>query len=211
MEQIPQSMHAECQECDDETLHKTLKGRMRGKKKLEMVLKCTECGKVHEEVLEAVGQVQVRLIISRGDLSEKVSAEFPADWELAIGDEFMHDDERLQISGIEVDGKRVQKAGISQVQTLWTINFDMARVKVSINRDGRTKSIELEVDPEEEFEVGSEITVDDIPVEIHSIKLKSHSIRRGTAEARDIKRIYCTDKRPVRRRRSQNRKPAGRR
>ena len=207
MEQIPQSMHAECPDCDDETLHKTLKGRMRGKKKLEMLLKCTKCGKVHEEVLEAISQVPVRMIISRGDKSEKIRAEFSADWELAIGDEFMHEDERLQISGIEVDGQRVENASISQVKTLWTINFDMAKVKISINRDGKTKSLEIEVDPEEVFEVESIIEVDGMKAKIHSIKLTNRSTRKGTAVARDIKRIYCTDPRPPSQKKSKPRKP----
>ena len=207
MEQIPQSMHAECPDCNDETLHKTLKGRMRGKKRLEMLLKCTKCGKVHEEVLEAVGQVSVRMIISRGDKSEKSSTTFSADWELAVGDEFMHEDERLQISGIEVDGRRVEHANISQVQTLWTINYDMAKIKVSINRDGKTKSLELEVDLDEEFEVDSVIEVDGMKVKVHSIKLGNRSIRRGSAAARDIKRIYCTDPRPPSQRKSKPRKP----
>ena len=202
MEQIPQSIHAECPECDDETLHKTLKGRMKGKKKLEMLLKCTVCGKVHDEVLEAVSQVPVRMIISRGDKSEKISTTFQADWELSVGDEFMYEDERLQVSGIEVDGRRVENANITQVQTLWTINFDMAKVKVSINRDGKTKSIEIEVDPEEEFEVDSVIEVDGMKVKVHSIKLNNRSIRRGTAAARDIKRVYCTDPRPPAQRRT---------
>lgn len=198
MNQIPQSIHAECPECRDETLHRTIKGRMKGKKRLEMVLKCTVCGKVHEEALEAVGQIPVRMIISRGEKSEKVQAEFPEDWELAVGDEFMHEDERLLIKGIEVDGRHVENAVIKDVQTLWTINYDTARVRVSVNRGGRTKSLELEVEPGEEFEVGAEIEIDGMPVMIHSIKLENRTIRRGTATAGNIVRVYCTDKRPPR-------------
>ncbi len=194
-------MHWECPECDEETLHKTLKGRTQGKKKLELVLKCSSCGNVHKEILEALDDIKVRMIISRGDVSEKAQGEFPEDWVLAIDDEFMHDEERLKVTGLEVDGKRVEKAPVKTIQTLWTINFDLARVKVSINRDGRTRSLDLEVDPEEEFTVGTRIEIDGIEYEIHSIKLKHRSIRRGTAEARDILRVYCTDQRPPPRRR----------
>lgn len=198
MNQIPQSMQTECPDCDDETLHKTLKGRFKGKKQLEMVLKCSKCGKVHEELLEAVSQIPVRMIISRGNKSEKIRVEFPADWDLAVGDEFMHEDERLLVKGIDVAGRRVEAANIKDVQTLWTINYDMAKLKISINRDGKTKSLELEVDLEEEFEVDSEIEIDGSKVTIHSIKLENKRLRRGTATARDIVRVYCTDKRPVR-------------
>ena len=205
MQQIPQTIHSECPECGEETLHKTLKGRMKGMNKLEMVLKCSECGNVHKEILEAVAQISVRMIISRGETSERVPTQLPGDWTMKVGDEFMHDEERLQVTGIEKEGRRVDSCPVKDIQTLWTINFDTVSLKVSVNRDGRTKPLELEVDPEEEFEVGTEIEIDDLPLEIHSIKLKTHSIRRGSAEARDIVRIYCTDKRPVKKRRG--RKP----
>ena len=196
--QIPQSMQAECPECGEETQHRTLKGRMKGKKRLEMVLKCGQCGKVRDEVLELIGKTPVRMIISRGQESEKTSVEFPADWVLSVGDEFMHEDENLQVTGIESGGKRVKSAPVGEIKTLWTMNFDQAKVKVAINRHGRTKSVELYVDPDEEFEIGSEITIDGVPVTIHSIKLQEKRIRRGTANAREIVRVYCTDSRPSR-------------
>ena len=198
MKQIPQSMQAECPECDDETLHKTLKGRFKGKKQLDLVLKCTKCGKVREETLETVSQIPVRMIISRGDISERVATKFPADWGLAVGDEFMHDDERLLVKGIESGGQRVETCMVKDIKTLWTVNFDMAKIKVSINRNDITRSLELEVDLDEEFLVESEIEVDGVMVTIHSIKLHNKRIRRGTAVARDIVRVYCTDKRPSR-------------
>ncbi|MFO7618966.1 MAG: HVO_0476 family zinc finger protein [Thermoplasmata archaeon] len=196
---IPASMNLECADCGEETLHKTLKGRLEGKK-LKMVLKCSKCGKVGNHVLESIGQIQLRMIISRGDVSERTTAEFPSDWGFAVGDEFMHEDERLQVTGIEVGGVRVEAASVGEVQTLWTKNFDQARVRISVNRHGHTQSLEILTDPEEEFTVESEIDVDGIPVKIHSIKTADAHLRRGSAPARDIVRIYCTDTRPSRRR-----------
>ena len=198
MKQIPRSMQLECPDCDEETLHKTLKGHFRGKKRLELILKCSKCGRVHEEVLETVSQIPVRMIVSRGEVSQRIATEFPADWELAVGDEFMHEEEHLLIKGIESGGRRVERCSVKDIQTLWTINYDVAKVKVSINRAGQTRPLELEVDLEEVFEVDSEIEVDGAQVTIHSIKLKDKRIRRGTAIARNIVRIYCTDKRPSR-------------
>ncbi len=198
MKQIPQSMQSECPDCDDETLHKTLKGRFKGKKQLELVLKCSKCSKVHEEVLETVSQIPVRMIISRGEVSQRVATKFPADWEISVGNEFMHEDERLLVKGIECGGRRVEICPVKNIQTLWTINYDMAKLKVSINRDGKTRSLELEVSLDEEFEIDSEIEVDGVKVTIHSIKLEDKRLRRGTATARDIVRVYCTDKRPIR-------------
>jgi len=197
--QIPASMTIECPECGDEILHKTLKGRHEGKK-LKLVLKCTKCGKIRNEVIESVSQVQVRMIISRHDASERTTVNFPSNWGLAVGDEFMHEDERLMVTGIEVKGARVEAAAIGEIQTLWTKNFDQARVRISVNRRGRTHSIEIMTDPDEEFTIDSVIDVDEIPVRIHSIKTSDAHLRRGSALAREIVRIYCTDIRQARER-----------
>lgn len=191
-------MTVECPECDEETLHKTLKGRFEGKK-LKLVLKCSKCGKVRDEVMETVGSVTIRMIVSRGDASERTTAEFPADWGFVVDDDFMHGDERLLVTGIEVKGVRVNKAVVGDIQTLWTKNFDQFRVRISINRRGRTHSMDILTEPEEEFTIESEIDLDGIPVRIHSIKTKDEHMRRGSAVARDIVRIYCTDIRPSRR------------
>ncbi|MDO9537818.1 MAG: HVO_0476 family zinc finger protein [Thermoplasmata archaeon] len=197
MKQIPQSMTLECPECDGETLHKTLKGRYEGKR-LKLVLKCSKCDNIRNEIIESVGQISVRMIVSRSDVSEKTTAQFPADWDMTVGDEFMHEDERLQVSGIEVAGARVEGANVKEIKTLWTKNFDQARVRISINRHGRTRSLEMLTDLEEVFTIESEIDVDGMPVKIHSIKTKNNHVRRGTVAARDVVRIYCTDTRPMR-------------
>ena len=195
---VPASMRLDCPDCGEETLHKTLKGRSEGKK-LKLVLKCAGCGSVRDEVVEVAGQVQIRMIVSRGDSSQRMAADFPADWDFAVGDDFMHEDERLLVTGIEVNGARVEGANVREIQTLWTKNFDQSRVRISVNRHGHTRSLDILTDPEEEFAVGSDIDVDGVPVNIHSIKTGETHLRRGSAPARDIVRIYCTDARPARR------------
>jgi len=196
--QIPASMNAECPDCGEETLHRTLKGRMAGKKRLELVLKCSKCGKVRNEVLQAARQANVKIIISRDDVSERTTTGLPLDWTLSIGDQFMHGEENLLVTGIEVMGRKVKSAKTGEIQTLWAKNFDQVRVKIAINRHGRTFSTEILTDPEEEFTVEDEMEIDDVPVKIHSIKLNDRTIRRGSATAGDIVRVYCTDSRPPR-------------
>ncbi len=191
---VPASIHVDCPECETDTLHRTLKGRFSGKKKLDMVLKCTECGRVHEERFEMADQIPVRSIISRSDKSEKIQIELSSDWAITVGDELMHQDERLLVTGIEVDGMRVNSAAVGDIQTLWTKNFDTVDVHVSVNRRGKTKSVVIVADPDDEFEVGSEIEIDGRPVFVHSIKMGDRKIRKGTATAREIVRVYCTDK-----------------
>jgi len=195
---IPASMHSDCEECDAETLHRTLKGRFAGKKKLDMVLKCSECGNVKEERFELASKVQVRLIISRGDESSRTTMEMQSDWVMTVGEELMHEDERLLVTGIEVDERRVNSASANNIQTLWTKNFDTVQIHVSINKRGRTTALLIDAVPEEEFSVGDDIEIDGRPAFIHSIKTTEKKIRIGTVQVRDIVRIYCTDKRGMR-------------
>jgi len=191
-------MNAECPECGQETLHKTLKGRMAGKKRLELVLKCTKCGHVRAEAMTAARHADVKIIISRDEVSERTTTRLPLDWTLSVGEEFMHGDENLLVTGIEVKGRKTNSAKTGEIQTLWAKNFDQVRVKIAINRHGRTVSAEIMAHPEDEFTVEDEMEIDDVPVKIHSIKLTDRRIRRGSASARDIVRVYCTDSRPPR-------------
>ncbi len=192
---VPASINAKCSECGNETLHRTLKGRFAGKKKLDMVLKCSECGNVHEETFGLAGQVRFRLIISRGNESERSQMEMPSDWVVSVDDELMHEDEKLLVTGIEAGGKRVRSAKADAVETLWTKNYDTIQVHVSVNRRGHTRALVIDAAPEEAFEVGSDIEINGKHVLVHSIKTQERKMRQGTAQARDIVRIYCTDKR----------------
>ena len=191
-------MQLECSKCGAETLHRTLKGRFAGKKKLDMVLKCSECGNVHEERFGLASQVEFRLIISRGNDSERSQMEMRSDWVVSMGDEFMHEDEKLLVTGIEAGGKRVRSAKADAVETLWTKNYDTIQVHVSVNWRGHTRALMIDTGPEEEFEVGSDIEIDGRSVLVHSIKTHERKMRQGIALARDIVRVYCTDKRSQR-------------
>ena len=167
--QIPASMQIECSKCGTETLHRTLKGRFAGKKKLDMVLKCSECGNVHEERFELASQVEFRLIISRGNESERSHMEMPSDQTVSVGDEFMHQDEKLLVTGIEAGGKRVRTANADALETLWTKNFDTIQVHVSVNRRGHTKAMVIDTGREVEFEVGSDLVIVGRSMMVHSI------------------------------------------
>jgi uncharacterized Zn finger protein len=159
-----------------------------------MVLKCSQCERVHEENFELIGQTAVRTIISRGEESERVSMELSSDWSVTVGEQLMHQDEKLLVTGIEVGGRRVKTAAVKDIQTLWAKNFDTIVLNFSVNRRGRTRALKIPVDPDEEFEVGADIEVDGKPVFIHSIKTDTNRLRKGTATAREILRVYCTEK-----------------
>lgn len=149
---------------------------------------------MHDETFKFVGQTAVRTIISRGDVSERISMEISSDWLITVGDEFMHKDERLLVTGIEVGGKRVNSSVAGEIQTLWTKNYDTIDLDVSVNFRGRTKALKITVAPEDEFEVGADMEIDSRPVFIHSIKTENKRMREGTATANEIVRIYCTEK-----------------
>ncbi|KYK26427.1 MAG: hypothetical protein AYK23_03035 [Candidatus Proteinoplasmatales archaeon SG8-5] len=88
----------------------------------------------------------------------------------------------------------IESACGKDIQTLWAKNFDTIDLNLSVNRRGRTRSLKITVDPDDEFEVGADIEIDGKLVFIHSIKTDTKRVRKGTAIAREILRVYCTEK-----------------
>jgi uncharacterized Zn finger protein len=112
---------------------------------------------------------------------------------VAVGDEFDLDDGRhVQITYIELpDGSRKKKVPATEVKALWVKAFGVLMVKVSVNDYKKTYPMLCEAEPDDEFTVGMFMHFDLWDCVIHAIKTKDRLLRKGTAEARDIVRIYA--------------------
>ncbi|MDR3075649.1 MAG: hypothetical protein LBU30_06435, partial [Candidatus Methanoplasma sp.] len=88
------------------------------------------------------------------------------------------------------DGKRNKKLQADKIKTLWVKQFGVLRVKVSVNDVHKTYSVRVDADPDDEFTVGMLLKFDDFDALVHAIKTKDRLLKNGTAEARDITRIY---------------------
>ncbi len=189
--EMPDTIVYECPECGEETEHQILKGRM-GRATLEGTFRCNACGTVTSETIRIPELIEVPVVYSDGDVSETTRTTIESNDIIQIDDEFELDDGRLVcVTHIDVaDDKKVKKALATDVKKLWVKRFDVLSVKVSVNDGGKTHSLRVEAEPDDEFVVGTQLEFEDFDCLIHAIKTKHSLVRRGAAEARDITRIY---------------------
>ena len=188
---MPDTLYYECPVCDDYTEHQILKGRM-GKSSVEGTFRCNECGNVTSETVRIPELLEVPVVFSDGDVSSPASTTLESNEIIAVDDEFFMDDgRRVCITHIDTaDGSAKKKAAASDVKKLWVKQFDVLSIKVSVNDNRKTYSLRVEAEPDDEFIVGTQLEFEDFDCLIHAIKTKNSLVKRGSAEARDITRIY---------------------
>jgi uncharacterized Zn finger protein len=187
---VPGALYLDCEACGDITLHEVVHGRVSGKK-LHLQVRCRECGTKSEHLREEVAVTKVPLVVSEGERSHRTTVEIETDDVIMIGDELLADGIPVQVRGIEIGtDQRVESAPVRDIRTLWTVRFDKVIVKFSINMGHRTKAGSQVASPDEEFTVGEMVQVKGTTAVIHRIKTWDRTLQRGSAEARDIRRIY---------------------
>ncbi|AIF69322.1 hypothetical protein PAP_04555 [Palaeococcus pacificus DY20341] len=173
-----------CPECGSEEVE-VIKERGR-----EVTLRCLDCGYVWQITLPKA--VKVPLIVSEHEKSFKTYAELPLGEEIRVGDIVEVEEGEVRITGIELEGqKRVERAKIDEVKTLWGENLSFPAVfGVSIYlKNGVTQSFKVKVDREEEFATGEVLDVGGYTFKVEKIKTKSKMINRGKAKADEITRL----------------------
>ena len=189
--EVPEEIIYDCQKCDDYTAHEVLRGRI-GKNTLEGTFRCTECGNTFSATLKIPKLLKVSVIISDGPVSERSETELEEGETIAVGDEFfLEDGRRLRVCSIDLgEGQRKKKARTEEVKTIWAQQFDLLNLKVTVNNDRKSYSRRIEREPDDEFEIGSLLQLDDMDCFIHAIKTRDRLVSKGTVEARDVVRIY---------------------
>ena len=190
MSEMPDTIYNECPDCGDVTEHKILKAKM-GNFNVNGTFQCKECGRVFSGVIRLPKEFEVKVLLSDGDLTETTQTMLREDEIVAVGDEFDLDDGRhVQITYIELpDGSRKKKVPATEVKALWVKAFGV--LMVSVNDYKKTYPMLCEAEPDDEFTVGMFMHFDLWDCVIHAIKTKDRLLRKGTAEARDIVRIYA--------------------
>jgi|Deesub1362A_J573_1020465.scaffolds.fasta_scaffold15911_2 uncharacterized Zn finger protein len=175
-----------CEGCGRETEHEIVK--QRGS---EFLLRCSECGHVHL-VTDKPRLKEVSVIISRYETSERKMITFPAEEEVGIGDEVVVEGEPARITAIDTEsGRRVKKAKLEDIKTLWCISLAIpVRVKYSLHFRGITTSGEIHTSRERVFSVGEVVVTPRETFVIEKIKTKDRMLKRGSAYAEEIVRIY---------------------
>ncbi|KUE74312.1 hypothetical protein AUQ37_04765 [Candidatus Methanomethylophilus sp. 1R26] len=190
-EDMPDTIMFECPDCGEETEHAILRGKL-GKAGVEGTFRCSVCGRVFSGFIRLPRPFSVRVMLSDEDRTETTSTVLYENEILEVGDEFDLDDGRhVKITLIDMpDGKRVKKAAAPEISGLWVKAYGTLHVKVSVNDNRRTIPLYLDAEPGDEFSVGMIMHFDTWDAVIHAIKTRNKLIRRGSAEARDIVRIY---------------------
>jgi len=187
---VPGALYLDCEACGDITLHEVVHGKVSGTK-LHLQVRCRECGTKSDHVREEVATSLIPVVISEGENSLRTTFEIETDDVLLVGDELLVDGIPVQVRGIEIGtDKRVDSASVKEIKTLWTVRFDKIIVKFSVNMGHRTKSGSQVATPDEEFTVGDLVQLKDVTAVIHRIKTWDQILHHGSAEARDIRRIY---------------------
>ncbi len=183
-----------CPVCETETPHKILKGEVGTSGKeitIDGVVKCEECGHTRHKTIREKTAIDVPLIISWKKETEKTSISLLPDEWVHVDDELLVDGVRTKITAIETEPRRVTKAKAEDITTIWTIKYDKTLVKVAVHKGRNTVSRVLEVPPEEEFYINDPIQVGRYDAVIQRIKTTKGIVKRGSAKADDITRIYA--------------------
>lgn len=191
---LPAAIPLECPTCGEETEHTVLKGTigLRGEYTLDAVVRCETCANVRHTVHRESAERQVAAIVSAGSVSRRTGVLLGDDEELAVGDEIVLDGVRCIITAVETkQGRRPARLAVPDIATLWAKEFEMVNVGFTINLGKKTIAKSLVVAPEHRFEIGEEHTFDRLRVTVHGIKTDQRMLRRGGAEAGEIRRIFA--------------------
>ncbi|MGN0176289.1 MAG: HVO_0476 family zinc finger protein [Methanobrevibacter sp.] len=183
----------ECPICGSDDIEILNAKQKSSKKKLmeEYLLKCEDCGHVFRDILSAKKPKPYRLIISAQDKSHKTTIDLSPSDELKSGDVLISDLGQVEVTSIEVKDKRVNKAKIEDINTIWAASTEIpARIGFSVDLHGEVDSYKLDLDRNFEIAPGDVVKIDKHIVKVHVIKTKDRKLTSGFAKAGVIKRVY---------------------
>jgi len=172
--------------------HRVLRGKIGGKDEIvfEGTVKCPNCGRVSTVVTREPKPIEIPLIVSWLDKSERTSLEFSPEENVTVGEELDLGDSRIEVTAVEANGRRVSAARAKEVATVWAKRIDRVRVKFSVNKGNRTVPHEVLAAPDEEFEIGEIVDLGKGRAVVHHIRTRQRTVRYGRVRADEIVRMY---------------------
>lgn len=194
-EEAPSALNVMCPGCGELSLHTVLKGRQsRGGAVItvDATVQCEECQRVHHVIHREAAPVDVLVIISKGSVSRKAKVQLALDEDIEVGEAFIVEGMNCKLSGIDdIQGRRVDAARVADVKTLWMKEFEDMLVKWAINLGHKTITKVVPARPEDAFTVGEERVFGRLRVTVHAIKTEEKLLRRGSADAGEIVRVFA--------------------
>lgn len=187
----PSALVLHCDTCGDMP-HRVLRGKVSGKADIvfEGVVKCTKCGTVRSVVTREPRPVQVPLIVSFLESSERTSMEFSPEESIEVGETLDLGETRIEVTKVESGGASVGSAKAKDVSTVWAKRVDKVRVRFSVNKGNRTVTHDLLAAPDEEFAIGDLVDLGRSRALVHHIRTAHRTSREGSFRADEIVRMY---------------------
>jgi len=187
----PSALVLRCETCGD-TPHRVLRGKVGGKAEFvfEGVVKCSKCDQVRSVVVREPRPIEVPVIVSWLESSERTALEFTPGEVITVGQSLDLGESRAEVTAIESDGARVPSAVAKAITTVWAKRVDKVRVRFSVNKGNRTIAHDLLAVPDEEFAVGDLVDVGRDRAIVHHIRTQYRTLHEGTARADEIVRMY---------------------
>lgn len=157
----------------------------------EYLLKCEDCGHVYRNIISLKKPRPYRLIISEQDKSHKTTIDLSPSDNLKVGDTLLSDLGQVEVTGIEIGDRRVNKSKLEDVDTIWASSVEIpARIGFSVDLHGEVDSYKLDLERDFEIAPGDIIKLDKHIVKVHVIKTQEKKLTSGFAKAGIIKRVY---------------------
>lgn len=158
----------------------------------KLLLKCRECGTVYKDTITEEKPIDYRIVISEQETSKKKFIKLYPEDLIEVGEVLDADGTMVEVTSLETKrGSRVGKSILDDIETIWASSIDMpARVGISIDFKGRILSKKVDMPRDFEFTVGDIVRMGRHIFQINSMKTTDKKIRKGSAIASDIKRVY---------------------
>ena len=186
-------MRMDCPICGSDDIEILNSKQKSSKKKFteEYLLKCEECGHIFKDIISLKKPRPYRLIISEQDKSHKTTIDLSPSDELKCGDILLTELGQVEVTGIEVGDKRVNKSVLDDVSTIWASSIEIpARIGFSVDLHGKVDSYKVDLKRDFEIAPGDVVKIDKHIVKVHVIKTQERKLTSGFARAGVIKRVY---------------------
>jgi uncharacterized Zn finger protein len=165
----------------------------------DLLIRCIRCGHVwHMEKERLPKPLFVKAIVSKEGESRICQIEFLPGDSCSVGDRLVaecgDDVSGVEVASIEAGPRRLERAKVEEITTLWTREIEEVIVRVSVHDGWKTIPVTMECNGEEPFIVGEVYKAGGRRFKIAHIKLRTGAVLRKEGwktVASKIKRVYA--------------------
>jgi len=181
---------ATCPNCLVSTEHEVLRRTPRGTGE-DLLVKCMDCGDVHNIELRPPKAVSITATLSDGGLSTSDIIEVDEDEVISVGDLFEHDEAQWEVT--RIDGAASQPFDglpAGDIRALWAVRKDRAVVRLTMTDGEDSVASSIECEPDRVFTCGTILEIDGRRWRIRALHTGKGRTLRGSREASELRRMY---------------------